>query len=401
MKRIKWFLVPACACFILVPLAGCWSTYELTDQTFARVMILDKAKEGIELTLGFPLSNKMVSSQVGGEGGGGEEQSGPPYTFVTKTDRQVTKAYRDIQSDLSRRISFGQLSIIVIGRKLAEHGIRPVVDFIAREPKLHINTYLFVAEGNGSQLANVPLGFEKYPEDILSGFADKRTTANVTLKDLLMANHTGGDLVIPMIVFGRQGMVKKTAGEVWMGTDGAAVFRQGKMVRRLNTNEMRGALWILGKLQDAEVNVPSPTDGKNVSFLVWHEKTRIVPVINDRLSIRIQCKAQVDVLASESNIDLNDPEKLRQLERSLGDKMAKRMASAIAATKAAKSDAFQLGNYIRWRYPGRWKEIRANWRELYVSQTDITEQVDVTIKRLGVVHKVEGERLRTSKGESR
>jgi len=216
-----------------------------------------------------------------------------------------------------------------------------------------------------------------------------------------MADYTGGDLIIPMIVFGRQGMVKKSPGEVWMGTDGGAVFRQGKMVRRLNTKEMRGALWILGKLNDAEVNVPSPTDGKNVSFLVWHEKTRIVPIISDRLSIRIQCKAHVDLLASESNIDLNDPKQQRQLERSLGDKMAKRMASAIAATKAAKSDAFQLGNYIRWHYPGKWKEIQADWRGVYVSQTDITEHVEVSIKRLGSVHKVEGERLRTSKGESR
>ncbi|WP_342774559.1 Ger(x)C family spore germination protein [Paenibacillus piri] len=400
LKWFRRFLIPTSACLFLSFLTGCWSTVELNDQAFAKIMLLDKSDDGIEMTLEFPLPNQMVPSQEGGGGGGGGK-SGKPFAYVTKRDRDVAKAYRAIQADLSRKISFGQLRIIVIGRKLAEDGIGQVVDFIAREPKIHINSNVFITEGKPVELASILVGFERFPTDILSGYIEEKVTVEVTVKDLLMANYTGGDLVIPMLVFGREGIVKKKTDEKWMGTDGAAIFKDGKMVSLLNTMEMRGALWILGKLKNAEVNVPSPSDGKNVSFMVTQATTRIKPEVEGDPTIHIRCKAEVDVLANESNINLEDPDQLKLLEQRLGKKLEGRMAQAIAKSKKAKSDAFQFGNYVRWRFPQKWEEIKPGWRELYVDKVNVKEHVDVSIKRLGAVRKAEGQRLLSNQGEQR
>nr|WP_272949045.1 Ger(x)C family spore germination protein [Paenibacillus contaminans] len=384
------------ACLSLGCLSGCWSTVELNDRSFAKILLVDKTEAGIELTLGFPLPNQLVPNQAGGGGGGKTDY---PFSYVTKTDKEIAKAYRAIQSDLSRKIAFGQLEIIIIGRRLAEDGIGPVVDFIAREPKLHINSYLFVLDGSLKEFANIPVGFERFPVDILTAYAEEQVTVEVTLKDLLMANYSGGDLVIPTIVFDREGMVKKKKGEKWLGTDGAAILRNGRMVSKLNTKEMRGALWILGKLQDAEVNVTSPTDGKTISFLVTNATTRINPETGSPLKIHINCKADVDVLANESDMTLDTPDQLRILERSLGEKLEKRIAQAVAVSKEAKADAFQLGNYIRWYYPRKWKEMKKDWRQLYADHIIVDQHVDVAIKRLGAARKPEGQRLHAGKEE--
>lgn len=389
-------LVPMLALSCLVLLSGCWSAVELNNNAFARIMLLDKAKEGIELTLEFALPNRMVPGQAGGGGG----QSGPPFSYVTKRDGDVAKAYRDIQSDMSRTVTFGQLRVVVMSSKLAEDGVEAILDFFTRESKTHINANIYVTEGPTAQLTTIPVRFERFPTDILASYAEEQVTVSVTFKDLLMSNFAGGDLLVPLLVFGRQGTDKENDSKEWMGTGGAAIFKAGKMVGKLNTEETRGALWILGQVKDSEVNVASPTDGRTVNFLVTHEATRIETEFGGRPTFHIRCKANAEVLASDSDIDLEDPEQLSKLEKKLAAALEERMGRAIDKTRLVRSDAFQLGSYVRWRNYREWNRIKENWREIYATAANITEDADITISRLGSARKsIVRERVKLSGGE--
>ncbi|WP_152619355.1 Ger(x)C family spore germination protein [Cohnella kolymensis] len=229
-------------CTPLLILGGCWSSEELHDRAFARVMLLDKADNGIELTLGFPLPNRMSSGKAGGGDAGGA--SAKPFTFVTKTGKDIGDAYRQIQSDVPRRITFGQLRNVLIGKKLAQEGVQPIADFAAREPSIHVNANLFVTEGKVKDFADIPVVFERFPTDILTAYAETKIIVPVTIKDLLMSVYIGGDLVLPRLVFSRKGAEFEENGNKWMGTDGSVILRQGKMAGVLSTPETRAALWI-------------------------------------------------------------------------------------------------------------------------------------------------------------
>ncbi|MCU6796618.1 Ger(x)C family spore germination protein [Paenibacillus sp. WQ 127069] len=362
-------------------LTGCWSSVELNDRDFVKMMVLDKAKSGIELSLDISLPNRLIPGMAGGSG----EQAGKPYTYINETGVDISEAYRKMQSDLSRKISFGQTRVIVIGRELAEEGIQPILDFIAREPTMHINAYLFVTPGRAKEIQSVAAIFERFPSDIAMAYAETHVTLDTTVKDFLAANYSGGDLVVPMLRFGTKRIEsEKQKEQKWMGTSGAAIFKQGKMVNTLNTSEMRGGLWILGKLKNAEISIPSPTDRKNISFIVQRANTRINPRIKeDQIEMQIQSNAEAEVLSSSSNINLLDLKQLEKLEQSLSMEVKKRITSAIAKSRAANSDAFQLGNYIDWHYPVKWKSIKPHWRDLYSSNMKLEVQAHITIKRLG------------------
>ncbi|SFK72902.1 spore germination protein KC [Paenibacillus sp. 1_12] len=365
----------------LLLLTGCWSSVELNDRAFVRMMILDKAKSGIELSLDFSLPNRLIPGSAGGSG----EQTGKPYTYITETGIDISEAYRKIQSDLSRKISFGQTRVIVIGRQLAEQGIEPTLDFLAREPAMHINAYLFVTPGKAREIEAIAALFERFPSDILAAYGEKHVIIDTTVKDFLAANYSGGDMVVPMLRFGTKSIPsEKEKEQQWMGTSGAAIFKQGKMVSTLNTSEMRGGLWILGKLNNAEISVPSPTDGKPVSFMVQRADTRIKPRIKeDQVEIQIQSNAEAEVLSSNSNINLQDLKQLDKLEQSLNKTVKKRITSAVDKSRAVGSDAFQFGNYLDWHYPVKWKSIKPQWRDIYSSQMKLDVQTDVKILRLG------------------
>lgn len=81
--------------------------------------------------------------------------------------------------------------MIVIGRELAEAGIEPILDFLAREPAMHINAYLFVAPGRAREIESIATLFERFPSDILSAYGETHVVLDTTIKDFLAANYNG------------------------------------------------------------------------------------------------------------------------------------------------------------------------------------------------------------------
>ncbi|MBE1445631.1 spore germination protein KC [Paenibacillus sp. OAS669] len=382
-SRLRKTFILLTALPLLLLVSGCWSTVELNDRAFARMMIFDKGKEGIELTLGFPLPNRMIPGMAGSGGG---PQSGSPYTFITKEGVNVGQALRNIQIDLSRKITLGQSSVVVIGKELAQEGIDPVLEFLAREPRVHINASVFVTEGKGKEIANIPTIFERFPTDILTAYVLQHETMQTTIKDFLMANYTGGDMIAPLLYFKPQKIAsEKGKLQDWMGVGGAAIFKNKKLQSTIGVKEMRGALWVVGQLADAEITIPSPSDGRKVSFFIEHSHTKIKPQLSGgKASIHLQCTANARLLSSDSMLDAEDPKQLKELEHQLETEVERRIMSVIDKTREAKADAFQFGNFIAWYYPKQWKTLQPQWVEHYSNRTaEVIIHADIDIRRLG------------------
>lgn len=364
-------------------LSGCWSSVELNSRSFVRMILLDKTESGVELTLAFPLPNRLIPGQAGTTG----ELTGNPYTYITKTGKDIGEAYRSIQSDLSRSITFGQTSVVVIGNEFAKAGIEPILEFIAREPRFHINANLFVTNGKVLELSSVPVVFERFPADILIAYGRERVTISTTTTDCLIATYHGGDMILPMLKLEKKIIPSEKQKErTWLGTDGAALFKEGKLQRTLTTEEMRGALWILGQIKDSEISVRSTTDGKNVDYMVNKAHTQILPVIRgEQITIMIQARADASLISSESNVDLQDPHQRKKLEKGIESLIEERMNKAIEKTRKMGADVFKFGSYIDWHYPQQWKAIASTWREQYSHKIKVIAKADITIKRLGSV----------------
>ncbi|MET3287443.1 UNVERIFIED_CONTAM: spore germination protein KC [Brevibacillus sp. OAP136] len=382
MKTIQKLLFFTIATLPLFVLTGCWSSVELNDRSFARMMLIDKAKEGIELTLAFPLPNRLIPGQSGGTG----EQTGKPYTFISKKGRDIGEAYRKIQADLSRSITFGQTSVIVLGNGLAKEGMMQVLDFLQREPRIHINASIYLTPGKAQELMVVPSIFERFPVDILVDYSKAHVTLNTTVKDCLVAFYHGGDIILPSLTFETKTLPTEMENpQKWMGTGGAGIFRQGKLVASLSTYEMRGAMWVMGQMRNAEVSVKSSTDGKYVDYMVNQTRTKITPSISgDQVMIKIKVEADASLITSDSDVDLLDPAQQHKLEQGISDLVEKRMAKAVERAKASGADVFRFGEYIDWYEPRQWRRIAPQWRELYRKVT-VSYDAHVTIKRLGTV----------------
>lgn len=383
MKAFVRLLKITAAGAVIVLLAGCWSATELNNRAFVSVMILDARNDEIELTLGIPLTNRLIPGQTGGTGGDGSQR---PVAYVTRSGRTVEEALQKIQGDIPRKVAFGQTHSIIIGSSFAQRGIGPLLEFISRNPFLKLNTNLFLIEGTArTKVADTTATFERFFISVLNGYISNHQILNTTVKDLMFSKANGGDGFLPILRF--QSMEPSTKPDMTsnVGTGGAAILREGKMIAPVfSPEETSSVRAVMGQLKEYIYSVPSPTDGKAIGFYTSSLKTQIRPFKDrDGLGIVIRSYSNAGIIASDSDIDLSKQESISRLEKEIKKSADASLSSVIVKTQAAGTDAFNFGRYISVQYPKDWGRLQGEWRAYYQKRLRIRVESIISLRRVG------------------
>lgn len=366
-----------------LPLAGCWSSIELNNRAFVSTMIVEQTDTGVELTLGFPLPNRLIPGQTGGSG---EQKNTQPSAFITRTGKSLEEALQKIQGDLPRQVAFGQTHSLIIGSRFAEQGIAPLLEFVVRNPFLRLNTNLFLVESPVRQkVAESPVFFERFFMSVLNGYVRNDQILSITVKDLMVLKESGGDGLIPILRFSRTNTALPADGPPSVGTGGAVILREGKLVKpTLTPEETSAARAILSQLKQYIFSLESPTDGKKIGFYSTSLKTKIRPLrTKDGFSIGVRSMSESGVIASDSEMDLHNQANMEELQRTIAKFSDQLLLKAIGKTQQAGADVFHFGAYISAIYPQEWDKIKADWRGYYKTKLKVNVQTDISLKRVG------------------
>ncbi|MDI4643961.1 Ger(x)C family spore germination protein [Cohnella hashimotonis] len=378
---LLWKMTTLCAVIIL--LAGCWSATELKNRAFVSVMIVDLINDEVELTLGIPLTNRLIPGQTGGTGGDGSQR---PVAYVTRSGGTIEEALQKIQGDIPRKVAFGQTHSIIMGSRFAQKGVGPLLEFVSRNPFLKLNTNLFLVEGSArTKVAETPATFERFFVSVLNGYIRNHQILSTTVKDLMFSKANGGDGLIPILRFEMKEPSLKADTSANVGTAGAAILREGKMVApTLSPEETSSARAALGQLKQYIYSVQSPTDGKEMGFYTTSLTTKIRPFkTKDGLGITIRSYSNAGVIASDSDIDLSKQENVERLEKEIKKSADSTIASVIARTQGAGADVFNFGRYISVQYPKDWDKLKGEWRAYYKNRLRIRIESVISLKQVG------------------
>lgn len=386
MNRIIPFKIIRYLSLVLVVfLSGCWSSVELNNRAISGMIMVDTSPKGIELTLGFVLPNRMIPGQAGGSG----DNSGPPYSFVTKEAPNIGTAYRLIQNDISRRIALGQIHVIIIGKSLAEQGISPILEFLTRQPNFHVNSNVFIAPGRALEIAKTPTIFERFLSTILIAYVQEHAVSDTMVSDFLISNYFGGDRLAPILSM-EESTQGSSGGEtgVWMGTDGNAIFKNLKMTPvRLTREEAQGALWLTATSVFSIFTIESPLDAKDVTFVIEGKKGTVKTRLKQgKPTFDISTKGNAYVLSSESDTDFLDPKALEKLQNELNAEIQDKIKRTIDKSIKANSDVYGFAQYLDAKYPRYWRDNKAKWREIYSNGITYTVKSKVSIIQTGGSH---------------
>ena len=152
---------------------------------------------------------------------------------------------------------------MIFGHDVAAEGLQKYIDFFLRAHEMRPTTLILVAEGRASDIMDAKPETERFPAmnitKLVKTYGFTSHLYKVNMKDFATCLMSGTSATFaPGHCFAGQ-----RDKDVFV--PGMAVFKNGKMVGKLNHDEVRGVLWVLGKVESGVVIVPSP-DGKEKPF---------------------------------------------------------------------------------------------------------------------------------------
>ncbi|HPE16104.1 MAG TPA: Ger(x)C family spore germination protein [Oscillospiraceae bacterium] len=380
MRKFTWKALKIAACVLcMLSVSGCWNSRELNTLSIVMGVGIDKAEEAgeVRITAQVVRPGEIGSAQNGGQSSTG----GDAFWNVKNTGLTVFSTIRDMTNQISRKLFFSHNRIIIFGKSLAEEGVHGEVDFFARDPEPRSNVYVLVAEGTAEEVLDTEAKLEKIPADKIADMVEGQTAAmsqscKIKLSDfvLRLMSKTTAPIATMIEVTGE--------GEEAVPTIcGTAVFKQDKLVGKLDKREGRGLLWVLGEVELSIIVVDGP-DGSPVSLESIRSSGKITPELRDgKVVMKIKITEEGNVAEDTGTTPLNTTDALAFLEQQKTEAIRSEILAAFEKAKELDADIFGFGEALYQKYPNEWKDMEDQWDEIFPTielELDIDAQLRLT-----------------------
>ncbi|MCM3389872.1 Ger(x)C family spore germination protein [Ureibacillus chungkukjangi] len=391
-KSISLYLLIASISF----LSGCWSQKELNELAIISAMSIDKNEDGQYIKT-IQLINP--SNVAGGLQGGGGGQS-PAVTVYTATGDSVLEAHFNASSKISRKLYHAHANLIVLSEEVAkEDGLENVLDAFEREPEIRSTTRLVIAHNTkAGDLLKSLTGVDKIPAEKVNGtleFTEQSRGANmeVSLQDVIkVLTAEGKEPVISG--FSMKGdiekgkkmeNIQKSELDTTLEADGLAIFKEGKLIDWYQDDMAKGVLWVLDKIKETDVELDR--DGKKnvIVYNVFRQRTKVsADTKNDIPTITINVRAEGDIREVRTQINLNDPKVILELEKELENNIKTLLEETIKRTQQNQTDIFGFGEEVHRSNPKKWKNMKNDWNNNYFPNLNVQVNVEAFVRRSGL-----------------
>lgn len=352
-------------------LCGCWDYTEMNDVKYVAGFALDKERNEYILTsevLEASISANTIKSNI-----------------VQSRGKTIHSALRDAIKKTGKMLQLSHTKVVIVSEEIAEEGIVPAIDLINRDVEVRNDMWILVS---GMNTASEVLTKGKIDDEIISyELADAIKSSNKTgkynsievFKFISDLSNKGIDATTPMV------KTVKQESKVYFQVFGTAVFKQDKMIGKLN----EGDTVILQILRDKKPIFIIPIELQNrgsLSLEIMNINRKVkVKRENDKISMNMYINMDVALseLAEEevNYISKENREKLKKQVEEYIDKNANELIQKLQ--KEYKSDIVGFGDLIRKDVPKEWRKIGNGWKDKY-QDTDIKVYANVNIKYSGL-----------------
>ncbi|WP_044481938.1 Ger(x)C family spore germination protein [Paenibacillus antibioticophila] len=377
-------------CMVL-NLTGCWSNREVNDIAIVTATGLDLTKEGkfrLSLLIAVPLLIGTATSQ----GTGTTELAASAGWLVAEDGDTVMDAYRNLQQKLPRKIFFSHNRVIIIGKQLAAQGTVQVLDFFQRYRQSQMKNFLAVSETTALELMQFQPKFEKLASEVLVDEFDQRVLPSIRLVDFLnILQSQGVEPVVPMLGIAPSGRGQPKKKGTSLSVSGTAVFKNDRMIGKLNSRLSRDLLWVLDSMNEGVITVDveqAQRKGKISAELEKADVKRKIEVNGDRVKVKLKVKVTANIYENTSSMDLADAKNTQLTIHDLKQDIRTRIERTIKYVQSNfNSDIFGFGQTMYRTRPSVWKsQFRERWETVF-PEIEPAVEVEVRVLRNGLTNK--------------
>ncbi|WP_195604104.1 Ger(x)C family spore germination protein [Clostridium tyrobutyricum] len=381
-KRLNLFILIIIFSFCPFIITGCQDKNEIESLGFVSAL-------GVDLD---DNNNFMVSLQVIRRGISLEQNQNTRALVYVSSGKTINEAISNISRQLSEKIKFSNEKCIVIGEKLAEHGIQSVIDFSLRVNDVRPVVPILITKGTAVDIIKT-----RTKENSVSGYdigdmvrkqRDLGVIGKCTNLDF-EENKNEGVNVCGLI---SKGNLRDNKSEYDLIVSGSAVLEKYKLVGYMNEEETRGMNWINGRIKHGSILIQDDNAGK-INLNILSSKSRLTASIGRNgihINVNIKEKSSINEINQDvvQSLDFNtSPHKLDFLAKKQDKVIYNEAVSAINASKNRLSvDVFGFGDLLYKKHPDEWEKIKENWNKNF-GNLQINVDVSSTIKHTGLLSK--------------
>ena len=397
-------------CFSLaLSLTGCYSRSEIEDIGFIVSWGLEKGeKENYKVIVQIAAPSK-VSSKSGG--GGGEE---PPYWLGQAEGETFFAALRELAKRSSRQLHFSHAEALIIQEEVAREGLAPIIDILTRNSDMRPRMSIFITSEKIKNILEVTPGLENLPSTYITKLERRimkhEETVHFEVKDFYTQMQPGNEALIPRISTWQE--PNQTEGQNQGGSnanllpastgstapkdqgenkelilEGAAVFRDTKMIDWLNSTETYYLKWLRGEVVDGPMIISLNGCSFSLRVRETNRFIKIIPNVKSPGSSRIELKiiAETDLVEVEKPAVAINNDLIAQIEQAASENLERELNRMLSKVKYdLETDVLGFGELVRRKIPHSiWERYQEPWNSEFQNLI-IQVSTNIQLRRLGM-----------------
>ncbi|WP_324718056.1 Ger(x)C family spore germination C-terminal domain-containing protein [Carboxydochorda subterranea] len=347
--------------------AGCWDYTDIDQRFHVTAMGFDADPRGVRVS--FHLGNPPPQGTpggvrgggggpgAGGGGGGPSPQGAQGFLVLSEAGPSPLDAMDSITGRIDRVLEPDHTQVILLGHDLARQGVRPVLDFITREPRVPPSPpVLITATGTAEQALATPKQGTSSPGDYFLKLLTKTSVGTRWLE--VPAFEAYRTLYDPLRALALPAVDPKSGRVVGIG-----VFRGDRLAGILGPEDA----WSLTLLRQGvkpdetrglTVTIPAsassgpPARPAKLALWLTRSSMRVEAVGALAVRISIRLTAQVGELSGGIRPDLRDPSTRGAAQRAIAETVRRRLTATLERLQRRAVDPTGLGLQV-WTACGR------------------------------------------------
>lgn len=368
---------------IIFTCSGCWDRRELKSLAIISGIALDQAPNSDEVQATIQILN--ISQLSSGQGGGGGKGGGENFTLISAQGPTVYDAVLRCTHQTTRQLFFSHAQVLLIGEDLARAGIGKYLDFFLRNKEVRDTIWVMVTKGSAADLLSTKSTLEQVSSQALAKMVDTRAVTSgasgVNLYEL--TKRISGKSYAPLTSY----IIKtqKKDQESFILSQTAVFNRHLQMIGTLSERETRGLLWAINQAHRGVLVIETPESNGYTSLEVLRSKGEMKPEIKDgRLQFKIKIHAVSIVQDTQGKLNMESPKVWQSLQSRGATVIKNDITMALEKSRQLNVDIFGLGDLVYKRYPEQWKQMQANWQDIY-NNVPVQIVVQLEMRRSGLL----------------
>jgi spore germination protein KC len=368
-------------------LAACRTRVDIQELAIIMAMGVDATDDG-RYKVSYQVLIENVSNQGGG-GGAGEAGGGAVGTiyFEGVGDTVIDAMYR-MGDRISKKLFFGQLKILILGEKLSEKGISPVIDALGRFSEVRGNLPVYVTRGEAKAVVGQKSTEDQVPGDVMDEMVSRQLIVGTHPVKYLaqVMNRLYSSFSVPILGVINLPRILESPGESKFKLEGMAVFDEDKLIGFLDDKETLGYQFIKDNGDRATIQVKL-SDGSRVVLGLIKSKSKIkAKIVEGKPQAVINVFQESSIREMTGEIDtIKDKDIMNEIARLQEEAVKKIIQETItAAKKDMEIDFIGIGEAIYRQHPKDFEKVRDAWRDKFLD-ADIKVYVNAVVKDTGLL----------------